>query len=83
MPYSERPPDIVFPDNDKGRFDAAHNRSQGVYVGLCDRFQHEHTRIENQWNHGMKDLCRNREPMGQPEHNWCRRCLAGFPVWFD
>ncbi len=82
MPYSDTPAPIYYPDNVAGRFDAANQRAQGVEVGLCDRFEKDPSPISNRYTRGLREVCRNREPFGDAAHNWCRRCLAGFPVWY-
>ena len=82
MPYTDIPPTVVFPDDEGGRFDAANMRRESPGIMLCDRFEKDPSPLRNKWSEGLRVVCRNRETMGEQKHNWCMRCMAGFPVWY-
>ena len=81
MPYSDHPPDIVYPDNKMGREDAISAQSQGIRVGFCNEYKEEKYRTT--FSVESKRPCGNRRAEGHRAHNWCFRCMAGFPIWFE
>ena len=81
MPYSDHPPDLVVPDNKLGREDAVPFREQGVSVGYCKEYKEE--RYTTTFTVQQNRPCGNRRAQGSRPHNWCFRCMAGFPIWFE
>ena len=83
MPFSDRVAPIVLPDTDKGRYDAARHRREGIRVDLCDRYKLDKHPLHNDHSAPVKEPCANRNPLGHRKHNWCFFCPAGFPIWYD
>jgi hypothetical protein len=83
MPFSDHIPVMVVPDTDKGRFDAARHRREGIRVELCDRYKLDLYPLHNHLHAPLKEPCANRNPLGDRKHNWCFFCPAGYPIWYD
>lgn len=66
--FSDTPPQIVMPDTQVGRQEAAW-KFPGVRVGFCGDY------AEDYYNSRM---CGNRQLTGDRRHNWCVRCPCGF-----
>lgn len=79
--YSDHPPQVVLPDTREGRDAVIEFRAEGVEVGLCDEFVEDEHPLHNEYSPPLKATCRARFPLGDRTHNWCMRCMAGFPQW--
>lgn len=82
MPYSDFPPDVIYPDTEEGRWLAACERARyGQRTGECNQYEPLNECGENKWVPPMKNPCRNRQYWGEKSHNWCMRCMVGYPWW--
>ena len=68
MTHATFMPTVVFPDTERGRGDANHwDTSEITVKRLCGDYS------------AYKDgICENRNPLGDPSHNMCNRCMYGF-----
>lgn len=73
---------MVFPDDELGRHDAALMSRETAGVRTCSQFVKDRSPMRNKWSEGLRIVCRNREALGDRSHNWCMRCMAGFPMWY-
>lgn len=80
MPYSQTPPDVVFPDTSDARQDAVEYSDPLISVGFCDEYEAD----DQIGRSAMRGQCLNRNPWGERKHNWCFACMAGYVFWdFD
>jgi len=90
MPFSDFPPQFVFPDTRLGRelradFISEEPESLRSCVVTCPDFGYMRypvytdDDVHNSFEH---PLCARRKRDGVRDKNWCLRCVAGFPhVW--
>lgn len=81
MPYTTYPPDMVYPDTPEGRQDGGPFLEQGLRVEFCNEYKRE--KYTTTFWMESKNACGNRRAGGSRPHNWCYRCMAGFPIWFE
>ena len=80
MPYSQNPPDVVFPDTGEARQDAVAYSDPEIQVAFCDEYEPDDQIGRN----AMRGQCLNRNPWGERKHSWCFACMAGYVSWdFD
>lgn len=69
MPFADKMPTVVFPDNRKGFSDwEKWDKTETTIRHFCDRFADD--QFSNQ--------CANRDPGGVRAKNLCWRCVAGY-----
>lgn len=77
---------MVVPDTRWGRdLSMREIRPEGMNVTLCDRFIPMRSYV-HQDGDAMRPFdvpfCGRRDRMGSRWHNWCFRCVSGFPMTF-
>ena len=73
MPFTDFPPTVVFPDDERGwQAWRAWRKSKITVRYLCSEY------VEDEGYVSVKHQCANRDPMGHKRHNLCYRCVAGF-----
>jgi hypothetical protein len=90
MPFSDRPPQFVFPDTEQGRRERAEFVKEefetlSQVVVLCDRYQEQVHPVftdDDVYRASALRPCANRNREGVRDMNWCLRCAAGLPHHF-
>ncbi len=79
-PFTDRPPLMVFPDTHDARNDVEMKSPQErELITFCPHFVPDHAAITPRGYAEVKQPCKNRV-IENPAHNWCYRCMAGYPV---
>lgn len=80
-PATDDPPMMVFPDTPEARTDVeAKHVNQRDFIGFCQHFEVDPHPVDADGFASVKSPCRNRSTSGAAAHNWCYRCMAGYPV---
>ena len=71
---------MVFPDTREARNDIEMKSPQErELITLCPHYVPDHNRLTPDGYAEVKQPCKNRR-LEYPAHNWCYRCMAGYPV---
>lgn len=78
--YSDHPPYFVAPDTEAGRKKVQDFALERGLFYFCSNFAD----VSPYWLQPDKTLpvetpCANRR-MGDEQHNWCLRCISGYPI---
>jgi hypothetical protein len=65
-------PDIVLPDTEDARNDST--KFYDLVVEYCEEYEFD----DQLGNNPMRGQCKNRNPWGEHNHNWCFLCPAGY-----
>jgi hypothetical protein len=86
MPFSDNPPQFVFPDTRQGRGlrtamvqEEPILRSVTFTCGDYERTRHPVYTDDDLYRNRDVSPCARRKRDGVRDMNWCMRCIAGFP----
>lgn len=83
MPYSDNPPPMVLPNSYEGRQYANREVQDILPFELCWQYikgrDHHLATYDDLFRPTSIPVCDNRSRLGDRQHNWCYRCLAGYP----
>jgi hypothetical protein len=78
--FSDTPPPMVMPDTTYGREQRQKLGISGGLVALCGNFKKVSPYYLDSDTHLPVDKpCANRR-IGDANHNWCLRCISGYPI---
>ena len=83
MPYSDKPPPMVVPNSHEGMRYVNREVQDIVPFEMCWQYlkgrDHELNSYDDLFRPTDVPVCKNRSRLGTRTHNWCFRCVAGYP----